>query len=182
VPRLSQNAPENTLVDSIITSNEANAHVVIPPTPAPDERYTAKPDNATEAAQPSSYPATLPDKADLALLATVYFDLGVIEPTLSTEDTNFLATLDKTKKYYLYGHTDNVTVRPNALYKDNFELSRLRADKIMSILVGIGMNPASIKTTGLGTLYPVVANSSSTAGTAQNRRVEIYEDRTSGEI
>ncbi|MDR2870070.1 MAG: OmpA family protein, partial [Deferribacteraceae bacterium] len=164
VPRVSLNAPDNSLVDELLGEPIPNAQVVIPATPAPDPRY---------AEGAGVYPADLPDPANLSLLATVYFDLGIIEPTLSTEDEAKLATLDKGKNYYLYGHADNVSVGANATYKDNFELSDLRAKAVLTIVEKNGMNAANVKTKGMGALYPAIENSSSAAGTAQNRRVEI---------
>ncbi|MEJ2535413.1 MAG: NnrU family protein [Gammaproteobacteria bacterium] len=65
------------------------------------------------------------------------------------------------------GHTDSVG---SAEY--NQGLSQRRADSVRDYLVGKGANPAMLKTRGYGESEPVADNSTA-AGRAQNRRVEF---------
>jgi len=122
--------------------------------------------------------AMTPDSEQLEYLFTVYFSFSVFTPTLSEADNETIAKLPKEGTYYLFGHTDNVSVAPNSLYSDNFELSFKRAETIKNIMTENGINPAKLITVGLGSLYPEVKNSSSAGGTLLNRRVEIYGLRT----
>lgn len=115
-----------------------------------------------------------PDSDQLEHLFTVYFELGVIEPTLRAQDIAILNALDESRKYYLFGHTDDVVVIDNPYYKDNFELSFKRAEAIKALMANGGINPANTNTVGLAYLYPKVENRKGPGGTPENRRVEVY--------
>ena len=66
------------------------------------------------------------------------------------------------------GYTDSV-----GDFGYNLALSKARADTVAGILVGFGLaQPSQITTTGYGSLHPVADNTSD-AGRARNRRVEI---------
>lgn len=65
------------------------------------------------------------------------------------------------------GHTDSIG---SASY--NAELSQRRAEAIKSQLVGLGVSPDRITTTGYGKEFPVAANDTDT-NRAINRRVEV---------
>jgi OOP family OmpA-OmpF porin len=65
------------------------------------------------------------------------------------------------------GHTDDRGERGH-----NLELSRARADAVKAYLVGKGIDPARIETRGAGPDEPV-ADNSTRAGRARNRRIEI---------
>ncbi len=119
-----------------------------------------------------------PDSDQLEYLYTIYFDLGIITPNMSAADNATLARLPKEGTYYMFGHADNVSVAPNLLFKDNYELSFKRAEAVKGLMRANGINPAKLITVGLGALYPAVRNRSSADGTLQNRRVEIYGLRT----
>ena len=68
----------------------------------------------------------------------------------------------------IYGHTDNTGSRAT-----NEKLSKERADAVSNYLNGNGVTRARMTTEGLAYDYPVADNSTA-AGKAQNRRVEIY--------
>ncbi|MBE5936430.1 MAG: chemotaxis protein [Lachnospiraceae bacterium] len=75
------------------------------------------------------------------------------------------------------GHTDNVPISGNK-YKSNMSLSMARAESVFDFLVEKKkMNPIRLEPSGKGEYVPVADNSSS-AGRAKNRRVEfrIYTD------
>ncbi|HEV2080338.1 MAG TPA: OmpA family protein [Allosphingosinicella sp.] len=88
----------------------------------------------------------------------------------------FRATLDQvaqTMNAYpstlidVYGHTD-----PSGGDRINIPLSQQRAQAVASYLISRAVNPARIMTQGFGSSRPVADNSTE-AGRAQNRRVEI---------
>lgn len=69
----------------------------------------------------------------------------------------------------IYGHTDS-----SGNDAINIPLSQQRAAAVQSYLMGLGVNGAQIKTVeGQGSSNPVADNSTA-AGKAQNRRVEVY--------
>jgi len=65
------------------------------------------------------------------------------------------------------GHTDSIG--SDAV---NNRLSKERADSVAQYLVGQGVQQVRIETLGAGKAYPIADNSTD-AGRAQNRRVEI---------
>ncbi len=75
------------------------------------------------------------------------------------------------------GHTDNVKVRPHATYKDNQELSLLRAQSVMAYLIKTGMNPNLLSAVGYGDTKPIASNDTP-EGKAKNRRVELVVSGT----
>lgn len=72
------------------------------------------------------------------------------------------------------GHTDNTPIRPAAgtQYKDNMDLSFLRAKAIADVLVENGISREHISIVGYGDTRPVASNDSD-EGKANNRRVEV---------
>ncbi len=75
------------------------------------------------------------------------------------------------------GHTDNVPIskpETRAAHPTNMHLSAHRAISVRSLLVSSGVPAASISAAGWGEYRPAVPNRPGTAGTPENRRVEIY--------
>ena len=68
----------------------------------------------------------------------------------------------------IYGHTDNTGTRTV-----NERISKERAEAVANYLVGQGVSRSRITTEGLAYDQPVADNSTA-AGRAQNRRVEVY--------
>lgn len=108
----------------------------------------------------------------------VTFDNGILFPTNKSELsassrealTQFAASLKNSPDtdVTIYGHTDNTG--PRAV---NERISKERADAVANFLVGQGISRSRIKTEGLAFDQPVADNSTA-AGRAQNRRVEVY--------
>ncbi len=72
------------------------------------------------------------------------------------------------------GHTDNMPLTRNALYRDNWELSAARAQSIMIQLQDrTGLAPSIFAIGGFGEFQPIGDNNTQ-AGREVNRRVEIY--------
>ena len=70
------------------------------------------------------------------------------------------------------GHTDNVPVKPGASFKDNWDLSVLRATTISRFMIDQGLDAKRIEAAGRGEYFPVASNADAT-GRARNRRTEI---------
>lgn len=70
------------------------------------------------------------------------------------------------------GHTDSVPVGKGLSYKDNWDLSVLRATSIVRILTSNGLTPERILPSGRGEFYPVETNETAD-GRSKNRRTEI---------
>ena len=72
------------------------------------------------------------------------------------------------------GHTDNIPIKSTAgkLYRDNMDLSFLRAKAIANILVFHGLSPDRISVIGYGDTHPIDSNDTE-EGRAKNRRVEV---------
>lgn len=75
------------------------------------------------------------------------------------------------------GHTDNVKVAPHATFKDNQELSLLRAQSVMAYLIKSGMNPNLLGAVGYGDTKPIAPNDTP-ENRAKNRRVELVVSGT----
>jgi len=117
----------------------------------------------------------------------VSFDSGILFATgssaLQTSAKNSLTQFANVLKQNLdadvqiQGYTDNAgwkNCTTEQSYQKNLDLSQQRANSVSSYLLGQGVSSSQIKAvTGFGESNPVADNSTS-AGKAQNRRVEVY--------
>jgi len=120
-----------------------------------------------------------PLNKNLMLVSTLYYDLGKVF-TNNILEGDPLPLLSPSKRYVLFGFSDDVKVVPNLEYKNNFQLSYKRAEEINNRLVRLGIPSKSLQYFGLGTRYPKVTSDdiiSNSIGVPENRRVEIYEYR-----
>jgi OmpA-OmpF porin, OOP family len=105
----------------------------------------------------------------------IEFELG--SATLTTKGRAILdemaAALAKlsNKSVAIVGHTDNSGNRAS-----NLALSQARADAVKGYLVGKGIDPATLSTSGVGPDQPVAGNDTD-AGRARNRRIEFRVGR-----
>ncbi|MFW5837486.1 MAG: OmpA/MotB family protein [Desulfovibrionaceae bacterium] len=74
------------------------------------------------------------------------------------------------------GHSDNVAPGPGSRFKDNWEISAMRAVNVLRFLVEEGMDPDRMTATGLADLEPLFPNTSA-VNRAKNRRVEFVLER-----
>lgn len=74
------------------------------------------------------------------------------------------------------GYTDDSAVPAGARFKDNWELSALRAVKVLRDLLAGGIEPVRMTATGLGDLNPLAPNTTP-ENRALNRRVEFVLER-----
>lgn len=120
---------------------------------------------------------TVTDANDLQAIK-VTFDNGILFATNSSQLsaasrdalTKFAVSLQNSPDtdITIYGHTDNTGTR-----EVNERVSKQRADAVSNFLVGNGIARNRITTEGLAFDQPVADNSTA-AGRAQNRRVEVY--------
>ena len=84
--------------------------------------------------------------------------------------------LNKIADYMLHTPDDSINIKgftdSTGSYSYNVSVSEFRANTIKTFLVGKGVEPARIKTFGLGPEYPIATNETE-SGRRQNRRVEI---------
>ncbi|WP_338765491.1 OmpA family protein [Bernardetia sp. ABR2-2B] len=74
---------------------------------------------------------------------------------------------------WVEGHTDNMPVTGAELpFKDNWQLSALRASVVVRILVENGISPQSVVAAGHGEYLPITSNKTA-EGKSENRRIEI---------
>jgi outer membrane protein OmpA-like peptidoglycan-associated protein len=107
----------------------------------------------------------------VTLPGSIYFDVNKsdVKPAMRarlTEIAKALATVPN-QRVLVEGHTDS-----DGSAEYNLQLSRLRANSVRSVLVAGGVSPDRIESQGYGETRPVATNGTS-AGKAQNRRVEI---------
>lgn len=115
----------------------------------------------------------------VSVLDKIVFDAGGVDINPAGK-----AVLDKLanllkgitdKRIQVEGHTDNLPVRPTAgrRYRDNWELSALRAAAVVRYLQEAGgMDPTLLSAVGYGPFQPVATNDTP-EGRRKNRRIEI---------
>lgn len=79
------------------------------------------------------------------------------------------------------GYTDDTQPPANTRFKDNWELSALRAVSVLRYLLAQGIEPTRLTATGFGPLEPIMMNTTE-ENRARNRRVEfiLYKRITGG--
>lgn len=78
------------------------------------------------------------------------------------------------------GYTDNSPVPADARFKDNWELSALRAVSVLRWFIDRDLNPLKLTATGMSDLNPLFPNDT-VDNKAKNRRVEFSLERTVSE-
>ncbi len=97
---------------------------------------------------------------ELERLASILRD---IEKTLPT-DINWILQIE--------GHTDNLPVKENQDYKDNWELSTERALSVLRFFIKQGLKPERLFASGYGSFKPI-DNKNNEKSRSKNRRIEI---------
>ena len=119
----------------------------------------------------------------LSLPDNVLFQPGAVsldpaaEPVLQTLLTLFRDHRDQTIN--IKGYTDNSPIPVGARFKDNGELSALRAVSVLRWFVDGGLPLVRITATGMGDLNPLFPNDTP-ENQARNRRVEFSLERKVG--
>jgi len=91
-----------------------------------------------------------------------------------------LATVED-RQFLIAGHTDNVGVKENPKYKDNWELSTLRGVQVVRYLQSKGVASGQLGAAGYSEFMPEASNDTD-EGRAQNRRTEVIIMPTLDEI
>jgi chemotaxis protein MotB len=78
------------------------------------------------------------------------------------------------KRFQVAGHTDAAPIRTEKKkeFPTNWELSAARAIAVVKLLVGHGVDPATLSAAGYGPYDPIASNATPD-GQAKNRRIEI---------
>lgn len=96
------------------------------------------------------------------------FDKAVISEEFETELKELIMAIkERGNAVKLSGHADSI-----GEYVYNWNLSKLRADKVKSYLVANGIDASRIASTEFGDTKPIATNATA-AGRQKNRRVEI---------
>lgn len=113
----------------------------------------------------------------LSMRGSILFDSGKAE--IRPEAKEILSKIGEVLKNFdgyiieIVGHTDNVPVSKNNIYKDNIWLSSARAINAAEFLIENNkLDPNMLKYSGRGEYEPVADNSTA-KGRAKNRRIEI---------
>jgi outer membrane protein OmpA-like peptidoglycan-associated protein len=105
------------------------------------------------------------------VLNNVFYETGLfkLKPESKTELDRLLKFMETnpTVNLEIAGHTDNVGTDPA-----NLDLSQKRANEVANYLIAGGIDKARVKAKGYGAAQPVADNTTE-AGRAQNRRTEI---------
>lgn len=116
----------------------------------------------------------------LSVPASVLFAKG--EEELSPEAEPALQALlhvfmgERDQNINIKGYTDNSPVPPGKRYKNNWELSALRAVNVLRWFVDAGVPIVRLTATGMGDLNPLFPNDTP-ENQARNRRVEFSLER-----
>lgn len=79
-----------------------------------------------------------------------------------------------TIKIMVEGHTDSVPLKEGAVYKDNMELSKARANRVVNELVALGVSPNQLSSVGRGESMPTILDeTNSEEANSMNRRTEF---------
>jgi|GEM_PF-764207 len=121
---------------------------------------------------------------------TINFPAGVLFPKdgvdLTDEGKARLRTLydflikTSGERINIRGFTDDTAPGPGSRFRDNWEVSSLRAVAVLRYMVSLGMSPNRLTATGLADLEPLYPNTTP-EHRARNQRVEFVLERWIGE-
>ncbi len=113
----------------------------------------------------------------LSIYGAILFDSGKAE--IKKEALPILNKIGSILKVYndnlikIEGHTDNIPITSNVLYKSNMELSTARACTVWEYMTDKkGLNPKTLESAGRSE-YDPIADNSTEEGRKKNRRVEF---------
>jgi len=121
---------------------------------------------------------------------TITFPAGVLFPKdgvdLTAEGKTQLKTLygflikTSGERVNIRGFTDDLPPGPGSRFRDNWEISSLRAVSVLRFMLSLGMPPNRLTATGLADLEPLYPNTTP-EHRARNQRVEFALERWIGE-
>lgn len=119
-------------------------------------------------------------KIILRLPGDVMFESGQVE--LSSQGRKMLDTMrdmlvkSVDQQINIVGHTDDIPPSRRSRFKDNWEISSLRAVYVLRYLMQLGIAQGRLTATGLADLEPIFPNNSA-KNRAKNRRVELVLEK-----
>lgn len=119
-----------------------------------------------------------PEGVTITLADAILFDVGSFEikaeaRSILDDVATALTRPDMAgRRVRISGHTDDLAVRPNPRFHDNWDLSARRAAAVARRLIERGVDAGRIEIAGFADRRPVAPNDSP-ANRARNRRVEI---------
>lgn len=128
----------------------------------------------------------------ISFLGTVFFEFGSTE--LKSEAQALLAKLipiiqEESREFdiVIEGHTDDVPIRPDSTLRTNWDLSSLRACRVLEVFEKRGFARSQLTAVGYADARPVVPNRDPAgnpipANQSQNRRVVIRIMKDSGSL
>jgi len=87
--------------------------------------------------------------------------------------------IQKQQTINIRGYTDDISPPAGARFRDNWELSALRAAQVLRHLLARGIEPGRLTATGFGELEPLFPNTLE-ENRAKNRRIEFVLERRPG--
>ncbi|MFP4167842.1 MAG: flagellar motor protein MotB [Desulfonatronovibrionaceae bacterium] len=122
-------------------------------------------------------------KISLRIPGNVLFASGEVE--LTEEGRNVLQDLEdffirhSDQQINIQGYTDDVPPASGSRFKDNWEISSLRAINVLRFFLERGLEPERLTATGFADMRPLVPNNTE-ENRARNRRVEIVLEKMIG--
>jgi chemotaxis protein MotB len=95
------------------------------------------------------------------------------------EELRQLFVKNKAQTINIKGYTDDLNPSASSRYRDNWEISALRAVNVLRYYIEHGIESQRLTATGLGDLDPLMPNTNE-ANRSQNRRVEFVFERRVG--
>jgi type VI secretion system protein ImpK len=111
----------------------------------------------------------------VTLIAPDLFESGSaqVNPRYTTTLQRLATAFDEVPgRVFVVGHTDDQPLR-SLRYRDNYDLSRARADEVVKLLSAGMHEPARLTGSGVGSSEPLYTPESLPENRARNRRVEI---------
>ena len=122
-------------------------------------------------------------KITIRVPAAVLFSKGEVELSPAGQkimgDMRDLFIKRKDQFINIKGYTDNTPMRPGSRFKDNWELSAMRAVNVLRFFLRRGIESGRMTATGLGDHDPIMPNTDEQSR-ARNRRVEFVLERRVG--
>ncbi len=119
----------------------------------------------------------------LRLPGDVVFKPGEIELTDEAKkilpDIREMLTKQSGQTINIRGYTDDLPPPPGSRFKDNWEISSLRAVTVLRYMLGAGIEAKRLTATGLADMYPLFPNTTE-ENRATNRRVEFVLEQRVG--
>ena len=119
----------------------------------------------------------IPTGAEITFQGALFFESGSIK--LNQPAINLLSTLlpvikETAENFYIEieGHTDDLPLNKAGIISSNWDLSSLRACRVLLIFESMGFDSKKLKATGWGSIRPKIPNEDD-ASRSVNRRVVI---------